>query len=183
MNSSVIQALEQAGVGPDPGINFPFIGVQVDADDEIREIEDQVVVVAGGVATPVTLPSITSLWTGDRTPPPFPRGPTPEYLAFFVVIERTASNFCVIGGRIVTDKEFERLYDLLRRRPDGSDSEPLFSYLQAAVRLYMSLRDVSRAEFDAVLRRLAQSARTFSDGYTSRNYFARALEPLSTPRD
>ena len=178
MLPAVIQMLENAGINPDPGVSFPSIAIEVDDQEEILPLGDHVGVVAGGVATPVTLPRLSSLWVGDRTPPPFPRGPTPEYLPFFVVIERTAADFCVIDNRIVTDKEFERLYDLLRRRPDGTDSEILFTYLHAAVRLYMALRDVSRAEFEAVLRRLAQSARTFSDGYASRNYFGRALSPL-----
>jgi hypothetical protein len=39
----------------------------------------------------------------------------------------------------------------------------------------MSLRPVSRAEFEAVMRRLARSARTFSDGPASSNYLELAL--------
>ena len=35
----------------------------------------------------------------------------------------------------------------------------------------MSLRDVSRAEFEAALGRLGRSARHFADGYSSANYY------------
>ena len=181
MLPTVVDALRHAGIDPDPGVSFPTIGLKVDAQGRLLPLGDEILVLAGGIALLVPLPSISNLWTGERTPPPFPRGPTPEYLPFFVLIERTAADFCATGGRIVTDKEFERLYDLLRRRPDGADPEPIFEHLQATVRLFMSLRDVSRAEFEGVARRLAQSARTFSDGYSSRNYWQHALLPLVQP--
>lgn len=178
MLPAAVDALRRAGIDPDPGVSHPRIGLEVDAQGRILPLGEEIPVIAGGTAVGVSLPSISSLWTGGRAPPPFPRGPTPEYLPFFLLIERTAADFCATGGRIVTDKEFERLYDLLRRRPDGADSEPLFEHLRAAVCLYMSLRDVSRLEFEGVARRLAQSARTFSDGYSSRNYWQHALLPL-----
>jgi hypothetical protein len=59
------------------------------------------------------------------------------------------------------------------------DANPLFSYLRAASRLYLSLRDVSRAEFEAVANRLRVSARTFSAGIDSTNYHHFVLEAMS----
>ena len=84
------------------------------------------------------------------------------------------------SGIRVRDQEFERLYNHLRRRPDGTDANPILSYLQAAARLYMSLRDVSQAEFEAVARRLTKSARTYSEGLSSTNYTDLVLERLLT---
>jgi hypothetical protein len=86
------------------------------------------------------------------------------------MIEGTALDYCQVTNQPETDEEFYRLYRHLSRRPDGRDSHPLFSYLQAAAQLYMSIKDTSRAEFEAVTGRLALSARHFSMGPTSRNY-------------
>jgi len=63
-----------------------------------------------------------------------------------------------------------RIYNLLRRRPDGTDDNPLFSYLQGAARLYMSLFDVSQAEFEAVFNRLTRSAKGYMEDAASTNY-------------
>ena len=41
-----------------------------------------------------------------------------------------------------------------------------------------SLRDISRAEYEAVLDRLSRSARMFAGQVGSTNYFTRMLEPL-----
>ena len=183
MFPAVVQALSNAGIDPDPAASFPSIGLEVDDQGEILSLGETVSVIVRDLAVSVSLPKISSLWIGDRTPPSFSRGPTPEYLPFFAMIELTAADFCSVSGRIVTDQEFERLYDLLRRRPDGSDSEPIFEYLQAAVRLYLALHDGSRAEFEAVVRRLAQSARTFSEGYASRNYWHHALKQFVNSDD
>ena len=95
---------------------------------------------------------------------------TEKYLLFFMLIERTAFDFCATTKRAERDEELRRLYQQLRRRPAALDDNPLFSYLQAAARLYMSLRDVSRAEFEAVAQRLSRSARRYADGPGSRNY-------------
>jgi hypothetical protein len=128
----------------------------------------------------VPLPPISLLWTGSRQPPDM-SGRYPEaYIPFFATIEQAAADYCVESGRIVIDREFERLYEHLRRRPDGRDAEPIFVVLQAAARLYVALHDVSQAEFEAVARRLARSARTFAmGGPVSRNYWEHALAPFA----
>lgn len=87
---------------------------------------------------------------------------------FFAMLERAVIGYCRSSGRAGYDAEIERLYTHLRRRPDGRDANVLFSYMQAATRLYMSMFDVSQAELDAVARRLSQSAGRFADGPTSK---------------
>ena len=127
------------------------------------------------------LAPISQLWTGSTPAPDFSFAPPPEYEPFFILIEATAAEFCGATGRPERDREFERLYRHLRRRPDGEDANPLFSYLRAASRLYLSLRDVSRAEFEAVADRLRVSARTFATRLDSTNYHHFVLEEFFHP--
>jgi hypothetical protein len=155
------------------------VAVQIDDRDEVVPLEDLVPLQSGDKVLLVALRPVSELWTGDRRAPDFPRGPTPEYALFFAFVEMAAIVYCDAADREPTDQEFEQLYDHLLRRPDGTHPDPLFSYLQAGARLYMSLRDVSRHEFEAVVRRLRQSARTFGMGLVSRNYFAFALQALA----
>jgi len=126
------------------------------------------------------LEPLSQLWTGSAAPD-FSRAPSSEYEPFFILIEATAAEYCDATGRPERDREFERLYRLLRRRPDSVDANPLFSYLRAAARLYLSLRDVSRAEFEAVADRLRASARTFSTRLDSTNYHHFVLEEFFHP--
>ena len=88
-----------------------------------------------------------------------------------MLLEYTVVRFCEADGRDETDQDMEQIYTLMRRRPDG-DGGRLHSYLRAAARLYMSVHEVSAAEYEAVMRRLARSARTFSAPPISRNYLA-----------
>ncbi|HYH99833.1 hypothetical protein, partial [Hyalangium sp.] len=127
------------------------------------------------------LAPISQLWTGSAVAPDFSRAPLPEYEPFFILLEATAAEFCNATGRPQRDREFERLYRHLRRRPDSTDANPLFSYLRAAARLYLSLRDVSRAEFEAVADRLYRSARTFATRIDSTNYHHFVLEEFFHP--
>jgi hypothetical protein len=114
---------------------------------------------------------VRELFRGDRKAPDLARGPTPELEPFFMLLEYTVVQFCEADGRDETDQEMERIYAHMRRRPDG-DGGRLCSYLRAAARMYMSVRDVSAAEYEAVMRRLARSARGFSAPPLSRNYLA-----------
>lgn len=178
MDRDAIAALEEAGVD----VNFqkvvPHVGVRLDpVTDEVMPVMEEVDVICGEAATVLPLKSIPDLFAGSKTPPDFAEGPTDEYLFFFATIETTAADLCSIAG-IVRDDEFERTYRLLRKRPAERRGSLLFSYVQAAVRLYMSLRDVSQAELEAVLTRLSKSARTFRMGPTSMNYYDYALTRL-----
>ena len=175
MDREVVEVLEKARIDTTFEHLIPVLGIQVDGRGSPVPLGDEVTVVAGARTAVVRLKRIPDLWTGDARPPDFSGGPTLEYVMFFAVIERTAADYCSCTGKRTRDQEFERLYNHLRRRPDGADGNPLFSYLQAAARLYMSLRNGSQSEFEAVARRLTKSARTFSEGYTSTNYLDLAL--------
>jgi hypothetical protein len=182
VDPAVIDALAKAGIDPALQDSFATIGIVTGPPDRIHPIEGGSATVVSGTRTAeVQLRTIPELWSGNARPPDFSHGPTKDYVMFFAVLEATAADYCASTGRRVRDREFERLYDHLRRRPDGEDSNPLFSYLQASAALYLSLRGGSREEFEAVVRRLARSARTFSDGWTSTWYLDRALLPLLEP--
>ena len=177
MTTDIQNALSRFSVDGTSRGELPVIAIQLDDQDRPLPLNDRLVVLSRDGGIEVQLKSISSLWTGTRKPPDFARGPPPAYAFFFLLIERTAKDFCMTAGG-VTDDEFERLYNHLRRRPDGSDANPLFSYLQAAAALYMSLTEVSQEEFEAVARRLTQSARRFDGGAGSKNYLERALAAL-----
>ena len=119
----------------------------------------------------LVLRPVRELFTGDRRAPDLSRGPTPELEPFFMLLEYTVVRFCEADGRDPTDQEMELIFASLRRRPDGEGGR-LQAYLRAAARLYMSMREVSQAEYEAVMTRLTKSARTFSTPPISRNYLA-----------
>jgi hypothetical protein len=170
MDISVVTQFDDAGIDKTFKAHVPSVAIDVDDNGRVRTVGSEVVVIAGPKTARVTLKKISELFAGTRTPPSFRSGPTEEYTVLFALIEHTVIAFCRATGRLEYDAEMERLYTHLRRRPDGRDANPLFSYMQAAVRLYMSAFDVSAAELDAVCRRLSQSAGRFGDGPTSSSY-------------
>ncbi len=183
MDQKVIAALEAAGIDP---AHPEFLRVPTALGEGGRVVpldHDLPVPVMDDDGRVVWLPlaPISQLWTGSAQAPNFSRAPLSEYEPFFILIEATAAELCDATGRPERDREFERLYRHLRRRPDGADANPLFSYLRAAARLYLSLRDVSRAEFEAVADRLRVSARTFATRVDSTNYHHYVLEEFFHP--
>ncbi|QRN96522.1 hypothetical protein JRI60_47260 [Archangium violaceum] len=133
---------------------------------------------SGRIVT-VRLKPISRLWTGTAVPPDMTREPPWQYRPFFLLLETTAAVYCAAMGRPELDSEFDRLYRQLCRWPDGHDDHPLFSYLRAAARLYMSLRAVSQAEFETMIQRLRQSAQHFFTHEGSINYAQVVLYPLA----
>ncbi|CAN5920158.1 hypothetical protein BH11MYX4_BH11MYX4_05370 [soil metagenome] len=170
MDLTVVTQLGNAGIDTTFKQDLLMLGIEVDDRGRIQPVGNDVVVFAGPSTTRVTLKKISELFAGAKTPPSFRNGPTDDYLLFFAFIELAVIEFCRCADRPEYDAEIERLYTLLRRRPDGRDGNVLFSYMQAAARLYMSAFDVSQAELDAVARRLSQSAGRFADGPTSTTY-------------
>jgi hypothetical protein len=172
MDAEVVKTLEEAGMDLTFTDELLHIGMCTDADDRPISFDDDVPVLAisGHDVCAVTLRPAGQLFVGDACPPDLARGPTDEYFWFFYMIEVTASDYCEVADRPEPDQEFKRLYRLLGRRPDARDWNPLFSHLRAAARLYMSIRDVSRREFEAVMARLEKSARRWGEGYGSTNY-------------
>ncbi|MCK8503580.1 MULTISPECIES: hypothetical protein [Myxococcus] len=175
MDANAVAELEKAGVKADAPDRL-FVAVEWDADKKhVVPVGPRALVRDGEKLAHVTLQPISQLWTGDVKPPSFAKIPPPEYHPFFMLLEATAAGYCRAVRNTETDQEFERLYRHLARRPDGTDRNPLFSYLQGAARLYMSLRDVSQAEFEAVVLRLHQSARHHQTHVGSINYFQDVL--------
>ena len=170
MDLAVVTKLESAGIDKTFATRVPMVLIERDENGRLAPVGEEVGVVAGSEIARVTLAKITSLYRGTKTPPSFRHGPPAEYVPFFACIEGTVIAACRAAGRPEYDEEIERLYSHLRRRPDGRDANPLFSYMQAAARLYMSAFDVSQAEVDAVCRRLSLSAGHFKTGPTSTNY-------------
>jgi hypothetical protein len=173
MDPNVVEELKRAGLRvEEPGLlRIPF---KFDSQHRLQPLDEAVPVLDSEphkkeVVT-VRLKPISQLWTGAAVPPDMSREPPPEYQPFFMLLEWTAADYANVVGKPEPDTEYERLYRQLRRRPDGQDSHPLFSYLRAAARLYLSLKDVSRAEFEAMAHRLSQSARHFSTHVGSTNY-------------
>jgi hypothetical protein len=179
MDKDVIRRLGAAGIETTFEKRLPSVPIPAPMDAGARSAPPEGVVVLDGEAMEmVTLKSASELFTGVRRPPDFSAGPTPEYMLFFFWIERAAADYCRVTGERVRDEEFERIYGDLRRRPDGRSEHPLHAHLQRVLRLYLSLHDVSEAEYEAVLRRLQRSARTFAMGPTSANYLDRALAKI-----
>lgn len=179
MDPAVVAKLAEAGIDRSFDELIPELEVVVDDAGRVRPIGDEVTVVVGEKRATVTLKKISSLLEGTKAPPSFKGGPPDAYMPFFVFLESTVIDVCKAVGRPAYDAEMERLYTHLRRRPDGSDGNPLFSYLQAAVRLHASVFAVSKAELEAVCRRLAQSAGHFGMGPTSTNYCRTVAESLA----
>jgi len=178
MDQSVFAQFESAGLDPTFDDHMPILGFATRETGEVHPITDTICVVNGEKSADITARSIPELFAGTRKAPNLESDIPDHYLKFLAVIERTAVDYCHISRVIERDVEFERLYSLLARRPAGRDANPLFSYLQAAARIYMSLNDVSAAEFDAVVRRLARAARRRADGPASRNYIQNVMEYL-----
>ena len=68
------------------------------------------------------------------------------------------------------DLEMREIYNLMRRRPDGPSKGPLHDQVWQATALMLASRLVSSAEYDAIFARLMAACKTFSIGYSSRNY-------------
>lgn len=154
------------------------VAIQRDENKKVVNPRDDVAVMGNEGMVLLKLKPISQLFTGSAVPPDMSRAPPLEYQPFFLLLESTAANYCAAIGKPETDDELERLYRQLRRRPDGEDKHPLFAYLRGAARLYMSLRDVSQAEFEAVLNRLSQSAKWHSSHVGSTNYYREVLQGL-----
>src|SRR5215471_10215985 len=123
-----------------------------DPQGKVGVVTNDLGVVRGDEELTVTLRPVRELFTGNAPAPDLARGPTPEVEPFIRFLEQTVATFCRIDGRSETDQEMERIYALLRRRPDSVDG-PLHSYIRAAARLYMSLYDISQAQYEAVMAR------------------------------
>jgi len=181
MDLKVREALRRAGVELDQP-ELLQVPLALTEDGRAAPLGEEVPVADNSwTMAHVKLQPISRLWTPTGTAP-FPPRTAPRHEAFLVLLESTASIYCTTMRRPETDAEFERLYRQLRRHPDGHDAHPLFEYLQAAARLYLSLRDVSRAEYEALTDRLGKLARYADTHVGSTNYHRIMLSDMDIPR-
>jgi hypothetical protein len=153
-------------------VPFPALEIAVDVDGKPVSVGAEVrVAMPDGDTTALVLRPTRELFAGSAPAPDLSRGPTPKLEPFFLLLEFTVVRFCELDGRDQTDQDMETIFAELRRRPDGKGGR-LFTHLRAASRLYLSLREVSEAEYTAVMARLTRSARTFAMAPISRNYLA-----------
>ncbi|AKJ05216.1 hypothetical protein ATI61_102284 [Archangium gephyra] len=180
MDLKVRQELERAGLELDwperlqVPIEFGEQGQALPLGEEVPVVDES------WTMAHVKLAPISRLWTAtDMTPLPLK---TPaHHEPFLLLLESTAGIYCTAMNQSETDDEFERLYRLLRHNPDGEDAHPLFSYLQGAARLYLSLRSVSRTEYEALTYRLGRMARGVRSHEHSTNYHRRVVISVLGP--
>lgn len=173
----VVSRLEELGFGSGAVLSIPMRVDPKSGAVQALGADDPVPVRSGSSMTTAVLPPISELYRGDgRVEGDITQDP--HYLPFLASIERTALEYCQISGRIVSDEEFHRLYKQLKQKPDSRDRNPMFSYLQAAVRAYMAITPVSKQELRAVVGRLLRSAKTFRMSKRSTNYYDHALSSL-----
>jgi hypothetical protein len=164
LHPSLLEVVEKEGLNSQD-LN---VGFQVRLKEGILD-HHHVFVISEQKAALWFVPSLRDLFRGDRIPPSFADGPDNDYAPLFLLVEVHAIEFCAQAGN-KTDAEFEEAYNNLRRRPDGKPLSQLQDYLWQAAALLAGRHPISAAEFDAIFGRLARSARTLRDGYSSRNY-------------
>lgn len=155
---------------PGSRLALPQIFIRASEAGRPLPVADPVQVHFNGQDLELPLLPIRELFRGDARAPDLSGEPPREFMPAFFLVERTIALYCDIDRRDETDQEMERLLAQLKRRPDGKDRNPLFGYIRAAFRLYMSAVPTSQAVFEAMVQRLVRSARVFSQGDISRNY-------------
>ena len=171
MDANVVAALAPSNPSDANRVAIPLLPIVRDEQGKIAALRDGVELLIGGIDTRLVFRPLRQLFAGDAKAPDLSQGPTPELEPLFVLLEHTVVRFCDAAERDATDQEMEQIFAELRRRPDAPGGA-LRSYLRATAQLYLSLRDVSAAQYEAVMGRLAKSARTFSQAPVSRNYLA-----------
>jgi len=132
----------------------------------------------GGVVLRLDLGPIRTLFRGTRDPGEFAGAPPPEYDPVFALLELSLAAIQQGLGKPLRDDDAMKLFSEMRRRPDGKFQSPLYVYFRAALRLLLLARPTSEREYDAVLRRLERSARTFRTDGASTWYQDKVLVDL-----
>lgn len=161
MDQELLSSLVGAGVCVDFAQALPWVRTPGEGTVEVTD---------GTETAPVKLRPALKLFSGQRHPPTFELGPTPDYQAFFMMVEMAAIDGCEALEIVPTDAEFEEMYAHLALHPDGTMRHPLYPWLRSAAVLYLSLVDTSRAEFEGVIGRLAASARKWAARPGRRRY-------------
>lgn len=176
MDQEVSDVLARVGVYLSPSAptecEIPIIGI---------ETQDNYGVLPLGKIVPIGTPdhqvikvkvrALGELLTGSTLGFSSDRPPA-KYGHLLFMLMWTAVTYCEQAQAEVRDVEFSEIYNHLRRHPDGTYANPLFSYLRATVRVYASLVDLSKSEFKSVMNHLRITARRHADGPTSTAYLA-----------
>jgi len=113
--------------------------------------------------------SLREMFRGEKHPPKNMDHYPEEYCGMFFSIEK---NILWASGMIndTTDDEFVRLFNLIKRRPDGRSEGFMHDVIYQSAALMLGLQPLSQAEFEAIFMQLARSAKNWRQGYASRNY-------------
>ena len=68
------------------------------------------------------------------------------------------------------DEELADIFSTIRRRPDGKSTGFLHDFFWQVSALMLGTRELSEAEFTAIVGRQERSCRTFAMGSSSRNF-------------
>jgi hypothetical protein len=139
-------------------------------EDITDDMEDRrkIIFSDGGNVIHWEVDSLSSLYRGEVVPPSLERYPD-EYVPFFATIEHQVFVYAELFGD-PTDKEMKTVYSSLARQPDGKGYSLLQEHMWQACALALATQPCSKAEFEAVLRRLEKSSRTFCTHPCSKNY-------------
>lgn len=178
MDQTIISALQAAGIPTTWEDDAPVIYIERTPEGPVAPATGPITVAYNDQRAQLTFKPLRELFTGDRKAPDLSGEPPREYQRFIALVELAVLNFCAASQRVESDQEMERVFSQLRRRPDGRDPNKMLGYVRAAFQLYMSVHDVSQAQFEAVIGRLIRSTRTFSEGHISRNYLATLAQTM-----
>ncbi len=115
------------------------------------------------------VPSLRNLFRGDAQPPADLDRYPKNYVPYFVFIESRVFNFFEIDGA-KTDQEMEKVFNALRRRPDGRSLNLLHDAVWQIAALLLGKYPLSEAQFIGIVGQLEKSARRWSQAPVSRNY-------------
>jgi hypothetical protein len=128
-----------------------------------------------------TAPSVRELFRGDKPPPADISHYPPEYVPYFFFVE---NHLLTYGDAIgdPSDQEFEEVYSMLRRRPDGKSLGVLHNFVWQIAAALLGTHLLSAAEFDGIFGTLTASARKWGIRPISRNYMAYLRQNFGSAR-
>jgi hypothetical protein len=157
-----------------PTIALPEAKKMLPVADRKLEARQVVGMVHGDQLIVWIAPELSSLFRGSVLPPSLEQFPAP-YVQIFAHIERQVL-IVAASGLAGTDDQYREIYANFRRRPDARSTSPLHEALWQVLALTLASIPLSREQFDAIVQRLSQSARSFSMGSSSRRYLGHLAE-------
>lgn len=176
MDPKVVEELRRLGLALGDDGPLPHVAVLVVAGQVLAPVGPEVPVAVHGRPVLMRLRPLTGLCVRGRPAPSFRAGPTREHARLFAALEGSVAA-CTDALPGLLDHDAARAYRRLRRQPDHLVlGDPLFAYVQASARLYVSLVDTSWPELDAALAHLAREASGPGAHEGSRRYLDRVRE-------